>query len=176
MAYVVADPEMMTAAAADLTTVGSDLSIAHLAAAARTTSVIPAAADEVSTAIASLMSTHGLDFQAVAQSASAFHQEFTHKINAAAAAYSSTETAAAAAVTPRLISLPEFFQLALTDFGTATGNFASSFGSFPNLAYDQLGRAGSDALAILLWPITYPVTAVTIFAVEAVFAALLNGA
>lgn len=176
MAYVVVDPEIMTAAASDLATIGSDLGAAHLAAITRTTSVIPAAADEVSAAIANLMSTHGLDFQAVAKSASTFHQQFTHNINAAAASYSSTEIATAETVTPRLISLQEFFQLSLDQFTTATGNFVGSFNRFPNLAYDQLGTATNAALAILLFPITYPVTAITIFAVEAVFAALLNGA
>lgn len=176
MAYVVADPEWMTTAASDLATIESDVSAAHLVAAARTTSVVPAAADEVSAAIAGLMSNHALDFQAMVQSASTFHQQFTHNINAAAASYSSTESASAAAVTPRLISLSEFFQYSLSGLATATGNFVESFGSFPNLAWDQLGTAANNALAILLWPITYPVTAITVYAVEAMFAALLGGA
>ncbi|HWS94792.1 MAG TPA: PE domain-containing protein, partial [Mycobacterium sp.] len=36
MSYVIAAPEMMTAAATDLATIGSDLSAAHTAAAAST--------------------------------------------------------------------------------------------------------------------------------------------
>jgi hypothetical protein len=58
MSYVIADPEMMTAAAADLATIGSNVDAAHMVAAARTTSVIPAAADEVSAGIAQLFSSH----------------------------------------------------------------------------------------------------------------------
>jgi hypothetical protein len=174
MAYVVADPEMMTAAASDLATIGSDLSAAHLAAAARTTSLIPAAADEVSAGIANLMSTHALDFQAMAQSAATFHQQFTHNVNAAAASYSSAESGAAAKLTPTFLSLSDFFQVSQSDFNTSIGNFGGSFGSFPNLAWDQLGRAADDALGILLWPITYPITAVSVFAIEAVLDAIVN--
>ena len=56
MSYVIAAPEMMTSAATDLATIGSDLSAAHTAAAAQTTGVLAAAEDEVSTAIAALFS------------------------------------------------------------------------------------------------------------------------
>src|SRR5271163_1867578 len=149
MSHVIANPEMMTAAASDLATIGSDLSAAHLVAAARTTSVIPAAADEVSAGIANLMSTHALAFQAMAQSASVFHQQFTHNINAAAASYSSAESGIAAELTPTFPSLSEFFQASQSAFATSIGNFVDSFGSFPNLAWGQLGSAGNDALAIL---------------------------
>jgi PE family len=174
MAYVVADPEMMAAAASDLATIGSDLNAAHLVAAARTTSVIPAAADEVSAAIANLMSTHALDFQAMAQSASTFHQQFTHNINAAAASYSSAESRSAANLTPTLPTLAQFFQYGQSDFTTSIGLFADSFGSFPNLAWNQLDRAADDALALLLWPITYPITAVSAYVLEAFFDTIFN--
>jgi hypothetical protein len=49
---------MMTSAATDLATIGSNVNAAHMVAAARTTSVIPAAADEVSAGIAQLVSQH----------------------------------------------------------------------------------------------------------------------
>ena len=150
MAYVVADPEMMTAAASDLATIGSDLSAAHLVAAARTTSVIPAAADEVSAGIANLMSTHALAVQAMVQKASTFHQQFTHNINAAAASYSSAESGIAAKLTPTFLSLPEFFQLNQSAFTTSIGNFVGSFDSFPNLAWGQLGGA-----TMMRWPSSY---------------------
>jgi hypothetical protein len=56
MSYVIAAREMMTAAAADLATIGSDLSMAHAAAAVPTVALVPAAADEVSAGIAHLFS------------------------------------------------------------------------------------------------------------------------
>ena len=48
MSSLITAPEMMTVAATDLATIGSDLSIAHLAAAVPTVALAPAAADEVS--------------------------------------------------------------------------------------------------------------------------------
>ena len=60
MSYVIAAPEMMAATATDLATIGSNLSVAHLTAAAPTVAVTPAAADEVSASIAHLFSGYAL--------------------------------------------------------------------------------------------------------------------
>ncbi len=59
MSYLIAAPGMLAAAAADVASIGSSLSAAHVAAAAPTTAVVAAAGDEVSAAIASLFSGHG---------------------------------------------------------------------------------------------------------------------
>ena len=69
MAYVIATPEIMTSAATDLATIGSNVSAAHTAAAASTLAVLPAAADEVSASIAQLFSQHAADYQALAAEA-----------------------------------------------------------------------------------------------------------
>jgi hypothetical protein len=66
MSYVIAAPEIMTAAATDLATIGSTLDAAHRAAGPTTLAVAPAAADEVSVSIAHLFSQHAQDYQAVA--------------------------------------------------------------------------------------------------------------
>jgi hypothetical protein len=174
MPGVVAVPDLMSTAANELAQLGSTLDIARLTAAAPTVSLLPAAADEVSAGIANLMSTHALAFQAVVQSASTFHQQFTHNINAAAASYSSAESGIAATLTPTFLSLSDFFQYGESDFNTAIGNFGGSFGAFPNLAWDQLGRAADDALLLLLWPITYPITAASVFVIEALLDAIIN--
>jgi hypothetical protein len=55
MSYVIAGPEIMTSAASDLATVGSNLGAAHMVAAAPTVAVVPAAADEVSASIAAIV-------------------------------------------------------------------------------------------------------------------------
>jgi hypothetical protein len=65
MSYVIASPELMTSAATDFATIGSNLSAAHMAAAAPTTGVLTAAEDEVSAAIAAAFSAHGQGFQAL---------------------------------------------------------------------------------------------------------------
>jgi triacylglycerol lipase len=56
MSSVIAVPELITTAATDLANIGSTLSGAHTAAAASTVTVLPAAEDEVSVAIADLFS------------------------------------------------------------------------------------------------------------------------
>jgi hypothetical protein len=93
MSYVIADPEMMASAASDLAAIGSNVDAAHLVAAARTTSVIPAAADEVSAGIASVFSGHTQAYHAMAAHASAFHDQFVSTLKGGGAAYTATEAA-----------------------------------------------------------------------------------
>lgn len=64
MSYVIAAPEMVTAAASGLSNIGSSISSANAAAAAPTTALLAAGADEVSAAIAALFSQHGAAYQA----------------------------------------------------------------------------------------------------------------
>ncbi|PHP03972.1 PE family protein, partial [Mycobacterium tuberculosis variant bovis] len=54
MSFVIAAPEVIAAAATDLASLGSSISAANAAAAANTTALMAAGADEVSTAIAAL--------------------------------------------------------------------------------------------------------------------------
>jgi hypothetical protein len=91
MSYVIATPEMMTSAAADLATIGSNVSAAHMVAAARTLAVIPAAADEVSTSIAHLFSQHAAGYQALAGQAAAFQGQFVQHLTAGAFSYAGIE-------------------------------------------------------------------------------------
>jgi hypothetical protein len=93
MSNVIAAPDMMTSAAMDAATIGSNVSAAHMVAAAWTTSVIPAAADEVSASIAHLFSRHAQDYQAIAARAAAFQQQFVQNLTASASSYASSEAA-----------------------------------------------------------------------------------
>jgi hypothetical protein len=63
MSYVVAEPEFLTAAASDLANIGSTIDTATAGAAARTTGVLAAGADEVSEAVATLFATHAQAYQ-----------------------------------------------------------------------------------------------------------------
>jgi PE family len=92
MSYVIAAPEMMTSAASDLAAIGSNVGAAHMVAAAQTTSVIPAAADEVSTGIAQLFSQHAANYQALAGQAAAFNDQFVQHSTAGAFSYADIET------------------------------------------------------------------------------------
>ena len=93
MSYVLAAPEMITSAASNLATIGSDLSAANVAAAAPTTRVLVAGTDEVSAAIASLFSSHGRQFQVLSAQAAAFHAQFMQALNSAGGAYAAAEAA-----------------------------------------------------------------------------------
>lgn len=90
---VITAPELMTAAATDLANIGSKISSANAAAAAPTTGVVAAAADEVSTAISGLFSAYAEEFQTLSGQASAFHEQFMNLLNGSATAYLSTEIA-----------------------------------------------------------------------------------
>ena len=91
-------PAALTAAAGDLSALGSSLAEANTLAAASTTDVVPAAADEVSAAIAELFSGHGAWWQQLAAQAARFQQEFIQTLAAAANTYSGAEAANTAAV------------------------------------------------------------------------------
>jgi hypothetical protein len=95
MSYVIAAPDLMTSAAADLAAIGSNVSAAHLVAAARTAAVVPAAADEVSTSIAHLFSQHAASYQALAGQAAAFNGQFVQHLTAGAFSYADIEAAIA---------------------------------------------------------------------------------
>jgi hypothetical protein len=92
---LVATPEFMASAATDLATIGSDLSAAHVAAAAPTVSLLPAAADEVSAAVTHLFSQHAAGYQALAGQAAAFQEQFVQHLHAAAFSYADAEAALA---------------------------------------------------------------------------------
>ncbi len=93
MSLLIAFPESMTAAAADLVNIGSAVSAADMAAAAPTVAVIPAAADEVSSSIAHLFSQHAQDYQALAGRAAAFQEQFVQRLTSSAGTYVSAEVA-----------------------------------------------------------------------------------
>src|SRR5882672_9342248 len=92
MSFLVADPKMVIAAATDLDAIRSALSAAN-AAAAPTTGMAAAAADEVSTAIAALFGTYGQEYQAVSAQAAAFHARFVQALATGAGWYASAEAA-----------------------------------------------------------------------------------
>ena len=95
MSYVIAAPEVMAAAASDVANIGSTISAANTAAAAPTTGMLVAGADEVSAAIASLFSDYAQQYQALSARAAAFHAEFAQVLAAAGSAYTAAEAHAA---------------------------------------------------------------------------------
>jgi hypothetical protein len=95
MSYVLATPDLLATAAADLASTGSAVGGANAAAANWTTSLLPAGADEVSTRIAALFAEYGAQFQAVGAHAAHFPEQFARTLAANANAYLAAETAGA---------------------------------------------------------------------------------
>ena len=97
MSFVTAQPEALTAAAGSLADIGSLMSATGGSVAARTTGLVPAAADEVSALTAVAFAAHGQLYQQVSAQASVIHQMFVASLQAAAGSYAATEAANAAA-------------------------------------------------------------------------------
>jgi Glycosyl hydrolase family 12/PE family len=95
MSYVIAAPDALTAATADIAGIGSTLGDASTTAAARTTAVLAAGADEVSAAVTGLFNAHASEFHALSAQAGAFHAQFAQVLAKGAASYASAETASA---------------------------------------------------------------------------------
>ncbi len=97
MSFVTTQPEALLAAASNLQTIGSTLSAQNAAAAAPTTGVVPAAADEVSALTATQFAAHAAMYQQISAQAAAIHEMFVATMNASADSYATTEAANAAA-------------------------------------------------------------------------------
>src|SRR4051794_976048 len=104
MSYALVSPEIMASVAADVERIGAAI-VSGNAAASPTMSVVSAAEDEVSAAIAGLFSRYGAGYQALASQAAAFHDQFTRNLAAAANSYAGTEMANALATANPLSAL-----------------------------------------------------------------------
>lgn len=96
MSYVVALPEAMSAAAANVTSIGSAVATANQSVAGATTGVLAAAEDEVSAAIAALFAAHGESYQVVSSQVAALHEGFAQALAGAPGAYGAAEAASTA--------------------------------------------------------------------------------
>jgi len=97
MSYVTTHPEALAAAAATLHGLGSALSSQNAAAAAPTTGVVPAAADQVSALTAAQFAAHAQIYQAVSAQAAAIHQMFVNTPGISSGSDAATEAANAIA-------------------------------------------------------------------------------
>ncbi|VBA58327.1 PE family protein [Mycobacterium attenuatum] len=97
MTFVVTQPETLAAAAGNLQEIGSAVSAQNVAVSAHTTSVAPAAADQVSVLTAARFSTHAQLYQAISAQAAAIHQAFVTALAGSANSYEAAEAANAIA-------------------------------------------------------------------------------
>ena len=97
MSFVTTQPEMLALAAGDLQGIGSEMAAGNMAAAAPTTGVVPAAADEVSALTAAQFAAHASLYQAIGAQATAIHELFVNTLGTSAGSYAATEATNAVA-------------------------------------------------------------------------------
>ncbi|BBZ44381.1 PE family protein [Mycobacterium parmense] len=123
MSFVMTVPDLVQGAAQNLAGLHQSLAEAASTVAAPTTGLVPAAADEVSAAIAGMFGNYGAEFQAASAQARAFHAEFVNVLNAGAGAYLSTEVANAEQTLANVAAAPA---RAVFGGGASLGAAASS--------------------------------------------------
>jgi hypothetical protein len=170
MTYVIAEPQAMASVAAQIDEIGSALNAANAAAAAPTSSLVAAAGDEVSAAVADLFGAFGQEYQAVLAQVEAFQSQFQQTLANAGIAYAETEAAiattlglgapgASAPALPMAAATPPFVATDLTIFigGTGTPIPSASFVQRANNLYVRL----ANTLQTLVTPEQlYPLTGV----------------
>jgi PE family protein len=93
MSFVTTRPEEIAVTAGNLQSIGSAMTAENVAAAAPTTGVVPAAADEVSALTATQFAAHAQMYQVVSAQAAAIHQMFVSTLATSAGSYAVTEAA-----------------------------------------------------------------------------------
>ncbi len=130
MSFVVAVPAVLEMAVTDLAVIGRTLNTADAAAAVRTTKVLAAAKDEVSSAIAALFSGLGQDYQAASAQAATFHEQFLQALTASAGSYAAAELANTSPLRNVQQDLRDLINApALALVGGGTGGAAWPFGT-----------------------------------------------
>jgi hypothetical protein len=99
VSFVTTQPGLLTGAAGNLTGIGSAMNAENSAAAAPTTGVVPAAADEVSALTAAQFAVHAQVYQVISAQAAAIHEMFVNTLGTSAGSYAATEAANAVAAT-----------------------------------------------------------------------------
>ena len=135
MSYVVALPEMMSAAATDVASIGSVVATANQGVAGATTRILAAAEDEVSADIAALFSAHGQSYQALSAQAAAFHERFVQALTGASGAYAATEaanTSPLAALEQAVLGVQQEIQQIPATLAAGLGRHLSSLISSPS--------------------------------------------
>lgn len=106
MSFVTTRPEALLTAASALEFLGASMAAEDAAAAAPTTGIAPAAADEVSALQAAQFSAYGAWYQQVSAQANTVHQSVVNTLNGNAGSYGETEAAnqvsTSAAALPRV--------------------------------------------------------------------------
>jgi hypothetical protein len=172
MSFVKTVPAAIAAAATQLEGIGNSFAAESAAAAAPTTAIAPAAADEVSTLQSGVFSTYGQLYQSVSAEAQAIHQQFVNLLQQSSGSYQETEAAnqagaaasalansgSSAAAQPAQGTITDLIN-GLTSFLTGSplsSNLVSvpldEVGNFTSAESDLIGMGGGGLLTALAGP------------------------
>lgn len=151
MSFLLVEPDLVTAAAANLAGIRSALSEAAAAASTPTTALASAGADEVSAAVSRLFGAYGQQFQALNARAATFHAEFVSLLNGGAAAYTGAEAASVSSMQALLDAVNAPTQTLLgrpligngADGVAGTGSNAGGNGGPGGILYGNGGNGGA---------------------------------
>ncbi|WP_415624092.1 PE family protein, partial [Mycobacterium intermedium] len=95
MSFLITTPDLVSKAAADVGRIGASIFAANFSAQGPTSTLVAAAEDEVSAAIAELFRHQARAYQAASAQVAAFHAQFVRALGDASGAYAAAEAAAA---------------------------------------------------------------------------------
>ncbi|ODR02647.1 PE family protein [Mycobacterium intermedium] len=147
-------PDFVACAVADLANLGEAISAATAAVSRPTSGLLPAAADEISVAIANLFSEQGQAFQALSTQTSTNHVRSTRRLNGGVSQYVGAEAAAASPLNSVLAvtNTPTELLLGRPLIGDgADGTAANPNGGDGGLLYGNGGNGYSDGAAAGWW-------------------------
>ncbi len=98
MSNVIAQPDIMGAAAGELHAINAAMEAGSAAAAAPTAGLVPAAADPVSVLAAAQFASHATAYQQISAQAAAAQAQLAAMLNVSAGSYTATEAANATLV------------------------------------------------------------------------------
>lgn len=147
MSFVTTRPEALLATASMLEALGSSMDAQNAAAVAPTTSIAPAAADEVSALQAATFSAYGAWYQQVSVQAKAIHQTMVQNLDTSAGSYGETETANQATTSASALQAIRPFDA--TSGATATDPPPGSTTLGTGIGWSQnVGAAASDFVTL----------------------------
>jgi PE family/PPE-SVP subfamily C-terminal region len=150
MSFVITQPEALTAAASALENLGTSMAAEDAAAAAPTTSLVPAAADPVSALQAAQFSAYGTWYQQVSGQAATIRQMLVNTLGTSAGSYGETEAANQTATGSTSLS---------GLLGGLTGSGTSSSALSGATAPAQSSSTGATIATPFLWAQNFPAAA-----------------
>ncbi|WP_136627698.1 PE family protein, partial [Mycobacterium pseudokansasii] len=147
MSFVVAQPVWMREAAAALARVGSAVDAADAAVAGATTTVVAAADDEVSVAVAALFASHGQAYQVLSAQAAVFEQQFVQALMAAGNGYAGAEAVNVQQLILDAVNAPTRALLGRPLIGDGTPGAPGQPGAPGGLLFGNGGNGGASATA-----------------------------